>query len=173
MEPYERLDEKVVYRGDRVVLRRRYRSHSGTEHTYEVTAHPGGVVVLPITEEGDVVLTQQFRPGPERVVWELPSGYIDDGEDPFDAATRELREETGFAGRLQQVGEVAPTPYSEEIRYVFAALGCRKVADQDPDVGEYIDVVLMDPGELRKVLRAGLMTTTDACYLALDSLGLL
>ena len=173
MEPYERLGEELVYAGAQTVVRRRYRSADGGTHTYEVTTHPGGVVVLPLTDEGEVVLTRQFRPGPERVFWELPSGFIDDGEDPAEAAGRELREETGFEGSIRAVGEVAPTPYSAEIRYVFAATGCRRVAEQATDPGEHVEVELVPLAELRRLLRGGELTTTDAAYIALDALGLL
>jgi ADP-ribose pyrophosphatase len=173
VEPYERLDEQVVHDGQRTIVRRRYRSHLGTEHTYEVTRHGGAVVVLPITADGDAVLTRQFRPGPERVVWELPSGYVEPGEEPAEAALRELREETGYTGELRAIGTVAPTPYSEELRQVFAAVDCRRVGDQDTDPDEHVEVVVVPLAHLRSVLRDGQMTTTDACYMALDVLGLL
>ena len=173
MEPYERLDERVVHDGERVIVRRRYRSERGSEHAYEITKHPGGVVVLPLTVDGEVVVTRQFRPGPERVGWELPSGYVDPGEEPVEAAMRELREETGFMGELRAVGAVAPTPYSEEIRYVFVAVDCERVADQATDPDEHVEVVVVPLTHLRSVLRDGQMTTTDACYMALDALDLL
>ena len=165
-----------MYDGDRTLVRRRYRHPaSGEEQEYDITLHPGGAVVLALTEAGDAVLVRQFRPGPERVLWDLPSGFIDDGESPVDAAARELREETGFepATPLRPVGSIAPNAYSEEVRHVFVAEGCRRVGDTDTDEGEELDVVVVPIAELRRIVAAGGMTAVDAAYLALDAVGLL
>ena len=76
MEPYERLDEELAYEGDRTIMRRRFRSADGAEHAYDITLHPGGAVVFALTEEGDVVLTRQFRPGPEREMTSVDCAYM-------------------------------------------------------------------------------------------------
>jgi ADP-ribose pyrophosphatase len=132
-------------------------------------------VVFALTEEGEVVLTRQFRPGPERVLWDLPSGFVDEGEDPADAAARELREETGYeaSSPMRRIGEVAPNAYSSEVRHLFVAEGCRKASGQDTDAGEEIEVVVVPVAEVRRIAAAGEMTAVDCTYMAMDALGLL
>lgn len=169
----ERIDEQVVYEGDRRLARRRYAGPDG-EAGFDVVLDGPGTAVLALTDDGHVVLTRQFRPGAERVLWELPGGFVDDGESPVDAAARELREETGYeAAELQVVAAVFPSAYSTEQRHAVVARGCRRTARPDTDEDERVEVRLVSLDELRRVLRAGDLTAVDAAYLALDHAGLL
>jgi ADP-ribose pyrophosphatase len=171
VEPWPRLSEDVVYQGDRTIARRRYRQPDGQETGYDVILHGSVVSVLALDEVDRVVLTRQFRPGPERVLFDLPSGFIDDGESPEEAAARELAEETGYEGSLREVGCVTPNAYSTEARHVFVATGCRRSEEPDTESNEDIDVELVSVDRLRELLRAGDLSVVDAAYLALDALG--
>lgn len=103
----------------------------------DVVRHPGGVGVLPV--EGDSVwLIRQFRVALGRSVIEIPAGTLDGpGEDPEEAARRELAEEIGArAARLQYLATMAPSPgYTDETLTIFAATGLSFEA-RDPDGAE-------------------------------------
>lgn len=169
----ERVGEEVVYEGERRVARRRYAGPDG-QQTFDVVLDGPGTAVLAFTADGEIVLTRQFRPGAERVLWDLPGGFVDDGESPVEAAARELREETGYeAADLVVVASVYPGAYSTERRHVVVAHGCHRVSRPDPDDGEEIEVRLVSLAEFRAIARAGDLTAVDAAYLALDHTGLL
>jgi ADP-ribose pyrophosphatase len=163
----------LVYDGDRRMARRRYRRPDGGHASYDVTLHGPVVSVLALTDDGRVVLTRQFRPGPERVLLDLPSGFVDEGEEPQTAAGRELAEETGYEGDLSYLGRTTPNAYSTEVRHVFVARGCRRVRRPETEPDEDIEVVLLAPEALRRCLRTDGLTVVDGTYLALDLLGLL
>ena len=173
MERWARLGEEIVYEGDRTMARRRYRRPDGEEASFDVTLHGPVVSVLALTDDDEVILTRQFRPGPERVLLDLPSGFVDDGECPAAAAARELAEETGYAGDLVEVGRTTPNPYSTEVRHVFVARRCRRRQAPDTEPDEDIEVVLVAVDELRRLLRDDQLSGVDGAYLALDAVGLL
>jgi ADP-ribose pyrophosphatase len=168
MEPWPRVGEEIVYKVDRTLARRTYRRPDGEETSFDVVVQGPGVSVLALTDADEVVLTRQFRPGPERVLLDLPSGFVDEGEDLPAAAARELSEETGYEGRLTQVGRTTPSGYSTEVRHIFVARQCRRLQDQDTEPDEDIEVVLVSVDELRRLLRDDQLTVVDGAYLALD-----
>lgn len=173
MEPWPRFSEETVYKGDRDVVHRSYRRPDGAEAGYDVILHGPVVSILAVTADDRVVLTRQFRPGPERVVLDLPSGFVDADEDAATAAARELAEETGYEGTLSFAGRTTPSAYSTEVRHVFVARDCRRTRPPDTEPDEDIEVVLVSFEELRRLLREDELTVVDGTYLALDVLGLL
>ena len=88
-----------------------------------VIEHPGSSAIVPVREDGSVVMIEQYRPAIRDSVWEIPAGTMDPGEDPLTCAKRELQEESGFAGnRFQKVGEIWVAPgYSTECIHLFLA----------------------------------------------------
>lgn len=130
--------------------------------------------VLALTPDRRVILARQYRPGPGRVLYELPGGFLEPGEQAVDAVARELLEETGYQGEVHAVGPYWHDAYSSARRFAFVATGCVKVAEPTPERTEFIDVVTLALDEFRtRVLRSGEMTDTAAAYLALDALNLL
>lgn len=111
---------------------------AGRRHTYKVFEHPGSVVVAPL-RNGKVALVRQLRPAVDAWLWELPAGTLEPGEQPLEAARRELLEETGLsAGRLEVVASFFLAPgYSTEKMHVVVARDLAE-ADRHPEEGEHI-----------------------------------
>ncbi len=115
---------------------------SGMEVEREVLRHPGAAVLLPVTNDGRVVLVRQFRYAAGEFLLEAPAGTIDPGERPEETASRELVEETGyFAKRLEKLVEFYPSPgILEEKMYLFAATDL-EARTQSLDEDESLEVV--------------------------------
>ena len=168
-----KLTEAPLQTGSRRVLRRLYRLPDGRQDTYDIKHEGRAVCILALTEAGQVVMTRQFRPGPEQVLLELPGGGAEPNETPIEAARRELLEETGYAGELQLVSPSLDCAYSTMVRYNFVATHCRSAQPPDPDAGEFIEVFEMPLADFRQHLRGGQLTDVETGYLGLDYLGLL
>ena len=112
---------------------------NGHQSTREVVDHPGGVGVLALDDQDRVLIVSQFRYPYEEVLREIPAGKLEYGEDPAEAAVRELREETGaVAGSFQSLGELYPSPgYCGEIIRMYLAREL-SFGDTDPDEDEFL-----------------------------------
>lgn len=95
----------------------------GRNGTFEIVRHPGGAAVLPILEDGRVLLIRQFRPAAGGWIIELPAGRLEEGEEPAVTAGRELAEETGYrAGALESLGSVlSSVGFCDERIHLFVA----------------------------------------------------
>ncbi|MFI6156170.1 NUDIX hydrolase [Kitasatospora sp. NPDC051170] len=134
---------------------------------------PAGAV-LALTPDRRVILARQYRPGPARMLYDLPGGLLEPGEDAQAAITRELLEETGYQGDLHPAGCYWLDAYSNALRYAFYATDCVKVAEPQLEQNEFIDVTTLSLDEFRTtVLRSGELTDAAAAYMALDALHLL
>ena len=139
------LESKEIFAGR--VIRVTYdtvRLENGNTSTREVVHHHGGACILPVDEAGNVYLVRQFRYAIGEEIWELPAGKLEAGEDPFEAAKRELGEECGLtADHFEDLGVVYPTVgYDSERIYIWAATGLHRAA-QHLDEDEFLDVVKM------------------------------
>jgi ADP-ribose pyrophosphatase len=113
----------------------------GTEQKAEIIRHPGSVVIVPMTDAGEIVLVKQYRHAIGRTAWELPAGSLKPGEDIERAAVRECHEEIGLIpSQIAHVGSLFPTPgYCDEEMHFFVASGLRmpglsdEAAHQDED----------------------------------------
>lgn len=108
----------------------------------EVVYHNGGVCILPLCENGDVLFVKQFRYPYKEEVLELPAGKLEKGEDPLESGKRELLEEVGAtAQKITSLGKLYPSPgYCGEIISMFLAEGL-SFSSQNLDEDEFLDVV--------------------------------
>lgn len=122
----------------------------------EVVEHSGGVSVLAENKEGKVLLIKQYRYPVDEVIYEIPAGKLEAGEEIEVCASRELREETGYtAKKFSKLFEFYPTPgYSTETIYIYHAQNLNFVG-RDLDEGEYIEVVPKSKKELKELFEAG------------------
>ncbi len=133
----------------------------GGELKADVIRHPGSVVLLPVTETGELLLVRQYRAPLARWAWELPAGSLKHGEDIEKAAVRECHEEIGLIpSRLEPLGAFFPTPgYCDEEMHFFRATGLREARPGDdaahPDDDEDIEVQAFTPAKVREMIASG------------------
>jgi ADP-ribose pyrophosphatase len=132
----------------------------GGELKAEIVRHAPSVVIVPVTDAGEVVLVRQYRHAIGRWAWELPAGSADAGEDPERAAIRECHEEIQLIpSALQRLGAFFPTPgYCDEEMHFFRATGLRTPADDEiaePDEDEDIETRAFTRGELQSMIASG------------------
>lgn len=128
----------------------------GRPAEFELVRHSGGAAVLPILDDGRVVLLRQFRPAAGGMLWEIPAGRLEPGEAPADCVIRELREEAGYrAGRLDRLGELLPAVgYSTERIHLFLARDLEMVP-QAPEPDEYLEVIVLTATEALALVDRG------------------
>ena len=97
--------------------------NSGNKAVREVAEHPGGAVIVPVTEDGKIVMVTQHRFPMNKTLLELPAGKLNKDEDPFICAVRELEEETGYkSDKVTELGSIFTTPgYSTEKLWIYLA----------------------------------------------------
>ena len=147
----------------------RARFPNGTEHELEIVRHSPSVVLIPIQEDGRVVLIRQYRHSVGRVLWEVPAGSLDPGESPEAGAARECEEEIGLVpGRLERLCGLLPTPgYCDEEMIFFRASDLRAPATDSThraDEDEYIDVQPVTIGEARLMVTRGEIVDLKTAY---------
>lgn len=115
---------------------------NGNKGVREVVRHPGAVCVLPLTDEGEVIFVNQFRYALNKVTLEVPAGKLEKGEDPQEAALRELSEETGIeAKKIVPMGALYTTPaLMDEIIYMYIATDLVQ-GEQHLDEDEFVNAV--------------------------------
>ena len=160
----------IVYRG-RVfsVEVENARFPNGTEHEVATVRHVPCVVLIPIQEDGRVVLIRQYRHSVKRNLWELPAGSLDPGESPEAAATREWEEEIGLAPhRLERLASLFPSPgYCDEEMTFFRVSDLRSPAPDSPhkpDDDEDIQVGPVTIAEARLMVARGDIVDLKTAY---------
>ena len=169
----ERIDGTVLFKGNFLEARRdTVRLPDGHTATREYVVHPGAVVVIPLLDDGRVVLERQFRYPVGQVMVELPAGKLDAGEDPLVCGQRELLEETGYsASEWARAGAMhLAVGYSTEIIHIYFARGL-SLGERQLDHGEFVDVFTATVDQLLGWCRDGTVTDakTLACALWLDN----
>ena len=151
------LGSKMIYKGRVFGVRRdEVLEPGGLRTTREVITHPGSVVVLPVLPDRRIILIRQYRHATRQFLWELVAGRIDEGENPRQAAARELIEETGYrAKRFRVFLDVFPTPgFLEERMYILLAEGVT-VGEAEPEDDEQITSRAFTRRELDSMIHRG------------------
>lgn len=126
------------------------RDTDDAEHSFFVVESPDWVNVIALTENGNVILIEQYRHGTEEIILEIPGGMVDEGESHTVTAARELLEETGFAPReMVPLGRSRPNPaIQNNWIYHYLALDCEKKSAVKFDEHESINVRLVPLAEI-------------------------
>jgi ADP-ribose pyrophosphatase len=151
----------VVYQGrvfsvevDKVVLR------NGREAEFAIVRHSPSVVLVPVQDDGQIVMIRQYRHALNREIWELPAGNVEAGESAEIAAARECEEEIGQAPtKVERLGHFYPTPgYCDEQMIFFRVSGLRPPAPDStrkPDDDEDIESRAMPPADAQAMVARG------------------
>jgi ADP-ribose pyrophosphatase len=154
------LSSEVVYSGIFLhVCRDTVACPDGREAVREFLRHPGAVVIIPVLDDGRLLLERQFRYPLGRAFIEFPAGKIDAGEEPLSCAIRELEEETGYRAQdWRHLGVMHPCiGYSDEKIEIFLARGLSYVG-HNWDEGEFLEVVEMTSQEAADAVLDGRIT---------------
>jgi len=173
----KKISSQRIYEGAILNVRRDKVTAYGGEAYREIIEHNGAVAMVPITEEGNVIMVEQFRYACGRAVLEIPAGKIEEGEaDPATVAARELREETGYtADNIILLGKInTSAAYSEEMISVYAMTGLTP-GEQQLDDDEALNVIEMPFKEAYDMAASGKLIdakTIAALLMAKEQLGL-
>lgn len=154
------IDSAVVFDGVLLHVRRdTVRLPNGHTTLREYIRHPGAATIVPVLDDGRLLLERQFRYPNKTVLIEFPAGKCDPGETPLVTAQRELREETGYeASRWQALGKINPLPaYSDEVIHLFVAEGLT-LNESRHDADEFLELITMTPAEVAAAIERGDIT---------------
>jgi ADP-ribose pyrophosphatase len=122
----------------------------------EVVRHPGAAAVVPLKDDGTVILIRQFRHAAGGFIYEIPAGKLHPGEDPTVCAARELEEEVGYrADRFELLSSIFTAPgFTDEIIHIYKATELT-VGRQHLDRDEVLEVIEMPLSEAIRMIEAG------------------
>jgi ADP-ribose diphosphatase len=157
--PFELIKSETLLQGRAFKVKRDYlKTPNGDETKLEIIEHGGSVVVVPIDNDGNLLLVRQYRHAAQQELLELPAGTRNEQEPFEECAAREIREETGMqAGKLQKVGDFYLAPgYSTEFMAVFLATDL-KPNPLEADFDEFLQVEKLPVKQAAELFQSGKM----------------
>lgn len=130
---------------------------SGNKGIREIAVHPGGAVVVPLRDDGKIVMVNQFRYPFQKFLLEMPAGKLDKDEDPKVCAVRELEEETGYKTKnIIKLGSICTTPgFCTEVLHIYLAKDLIP-GDHNREEGEHgMEVLELTLDEIDGKIRSG------------------
>lgn len=155
--PFELLKSEILMKGRAFTIRRDHLKTPDEQETkLEIIEHSGSVVIIPLDENGNVLLVRQYRHATGGDLLELPAGTLENNEEPEVCAAREIREETGMAaGEFTKLGEFYLAPgYSTELMVAFLARGLSH-NPLDADADEFLSVESVPVAEAIQMAETG------------------
>ena len=153
-----KLESENIFDGNLLHIKKdKVKLPNGGEAYREWVKHPGAAAVIPLTDQGEIILVRQYRYPIDEVTLEIPAGKLDvSGEDPLECAKRELSEETGYtAQEYKFLSKLATSVgFSDEVIYIYAAKGL-KAGTQHTDEDEFINVVKVPLAEAVEMVLDG------------------
>lgn len=163
------ISSRFVYEGDFLRVKHDVvQLPNGKMTTREHILHPGAVVIIPILDNGDVLLERQYRYPLGQVFIEFPAGKLEAGEAPLDCGKRELLEETGYTAReWAYAGQMhIAIAYTNEVIHIYFAKGLTK-GERKLDAEEFLDVFAAQPPQVLGWSRDGSITDSKTLTCAL------
>lgn len=158
-EPPQMLKQRLVYQGRKFNFEvNSLRLPNRAEGEWECIRHPGGALAIPVTPDGKLVLTHQYRFAVQGRLLEFPAGTLEPNETPAETIKREIEEEVSYrANSWKSLGSFPLAPgYSDEFIYAFLATDLEPIeAPPEGDADEDIQVVEMTPADFEKTIQAG------------------
>lgn len=130
---------------------------SGNLASRQVAVHPGGAVIVPILNNGKIILVKQYRYPHDEIILELPAGKLDKGEEPLHCAIRELKEETGYtSNEIKKLGKIYTTPgFCNEVLHIFLAKDLSAGDHKREEGEEEMELIELSIDEIDEKIRSG------------------
>ncbi len=149
------IQSQMVYRGRIVNLRvDTVRMSNGVQARREIVEHSDSVCIVPVDDQGNVLLVRQYRKPAQETLLEVPAGGVDPGEAPEQAAHRELKEETGYSARhIEHLASFWTTPgFCTELMHAYLATGLQ-AGNSEQEEDEEIDLVPVPLARVPELIR--------------------
>ncbi len=155
-----RVSSEDVYTGKFLKLKNDIvRLPDGGQTYREYLIHPGAIAIMPILNDGRILLERQFRYPVDTAMIEIPAGKLEAGEDPLNCAKRELLEETGYTAQTWEfLGRIHPViSYSTEFIDIYLAKDLT-AGERSLDEGEFLDVFAASLEQMHEWIASGKIT---------------
>lgn len=165
------LAQDVCYENSYLTVIRQVRVNKAGQRYDCFLKQEADVAVCVVIADGKFVMVEEYRPGPDRVLLEVPGGNVDHGEDPAAAARREVMEETGYDGQMTHIVSSPISAYSTTFKHVYLMVDAKQVAGPSLDSNEESRIVLLSRKEFERNAFAGNLTDLDAAMAVMLTLG--